>query len=234
MAERRLNCPVCKTTVLTNGLIDNELVAHPCPQCQGQWDRPQGLLEVARNAQRDQRPNRHPSKTHPASRLNQTETPKFCPDCGRFMRRHKVGHGIAFVVDRCGTCGGFWLDATRGLGDPPGPPHPRTPPLHRLRRLAGPKSPARSARRCHGERSSVTRSAPKTCRRSRRIKAWIEAPPPQGRTLRRPPRQKGPHLTKREPSGVRCCRREHRPPKNHRAQANPHPPHSLIAIPLPH
>jgi Zn-finger nucleic acid-binding protein len=36
---------------------------------------------------------------------------RLCPECGRLLARHKVGHGVAFRVDHCGTCGGTWLDA---------------------------------------------------------------------------------------------------------------------------
>jgi Zn-finger nucleic acid-binding protein len=49
---------------------------------------------------------------------------KLCPECGRFLIRHKVGHGVDFCIDRCTACGGIWLDANewqqlrrRGLHD---------------------------------------------------------------------------------------------------------------------
>jgi Zn-finger nucleic acid-binding protein len=36
---------------------------------------------------------------------------KLCPACGAFLILHKVGCGLAFHLDRCGRCGGTWLDA---------------------------------------------------------------------------------------------------------------------------
>ncbi len=35
---------------------------------------------------------------------------KRCPEDGYFLIRHRVGHGLDFHVDRCGHCGGIWLD----------------------------------------------------------------------------------------------------------------------------
>ena len=86
------------------------MLAHPCSQCHGQWIAPKDYWAWLET--------RGPlaAEIAPATELldlpvKQTETPKFCPDCGRFLGRHKVGHGVGFAVDRCGTCGGFWLDA---------------------------------------------------------------------------------------------------------------------------
>ena len=35
---------------------------------------------------------------------------KLCPECGHFLSRKRVGHGVNFQIDRCATCGGFWFD----------------------------------------------------------------------------------------------------------------------------
>ena len=35
---------------------------------------------------------------------------KICPECGHFLTRCRVGHGVDFHVDRCATCGGLWFD----------------------------------------------------------------------------------------------------------------------------
>jgi len=35
---------------------------------------------------------------------------KRCPEDGYFLIRHRVGNGLDFHVDRCGHCGGMWLD----------------------------------------------------------------------------------------------------------------------------
>ena len=35
---------------------------------------------------------------------------RLCPSCGRIMLRYRVGHGVDFYLDTCGTCNGIWLD----------------------------------------------------------------------------------------------------------------------------
>ena len=110
MPPSRLKCPICKDVLLGDGVLDSNLVAHPCAQCGGQWIAPKDYwkwLEGRKVVTPDP-----PTADNPIDLpVKQTETPKFCPDCGRFLGRHKVGHGVAFSIDRCGTCGGFWLDA---------------------------------------------------------------------------------------------------------------------------
>jgi Zn-finger nucleic acid-binding protein len=110
MASSQQNCPICKTVPLGVSELEPTLPSHPCPQCLGQWIAPADYWKWLEG--------RGPlsSEIAPAFApldlpVKETEAPKFCPDCGRFMRRHKVGHGVSLTVDRCGTCGGFWLDA---------------------------------------------------------------------------------------------------------------------------
>jgi Zn-finger nucleic acid-binding protein len=110
MPPSRLKCPICKDVLLGDGMLDSNLVAHPCAQCGGQWIAPKDYwkwLEGRKVVTPDPPPADNPIDLP----VKQTDTPKFCPDCGRFLGRHKVGHGVAFSIDRCGTCGGFWLDA---------------------------------------------------------------------------------------------------------------------------
>lgn len=56
--------------------------------------------------------------------LSDSRAGKRCPEDGGFLIRHRVGHGLDFHMDRCGRCGGVWLDAdewdalkSRGLHD---------------------------------------------------------------------------------------------------------------------
>jgi Zn-finger nucleic acid-binding protein len=35
---------------------------------------------------------------------------KRCPSCMKFMHYYRVGHGLAFGIDKCNTCGGVWLN----------------------------------------------------------------------------------------------------------------------------
>jgi Zn-finger nucleic acid-binding protein len=35
---------------------------------------------------------------------------KFCPSCSSYLVKYDVGRNLAFTIDRCGKCGGIWLD----------------------------------------------------------------------------------------------------------------------------
>src|SRR5579862_2873814 len=109
MPAKERKCPVCKEVALEAATIDQQLTAHRCSKCKGNWIAPKDYWAWLGDRQILPDP---PAAQNPVDLpVHETETPKFCPDCGRFMRRTKVGHGIPFAVDRCGSCGGFWLDA---------------------------------------------------------------------------------------------------------------------------
>lgn len=40
-----------------------------------------------------------------------TQGDKSCSDCGRFLTRYSIGHGVQFHVDQCSACAGIWLDS---------------------------------------------------------------------------------------------------------------------------
>ncbi len=33
-----------------------------------------------------------------------------CPACHHILARYRVGHGVAFLIDRCRNCNGLWFD----------------------------------------------------------------------------------------------------------------------------
>ena len=109
--QPRQTCPICKTVTLSDAAeLQPGLAAHTCPQCHGHWIAPKDYWQWLET--RGPLSSEVPAATAPLDLpVKETETPKFCPECGRFLRRHKVGHGIHFSIDRCATCGGFWLDA---------------------------------------------------------------------------------------------------------------------------
>src|SRR5947209_2866271 len=90
MPPSRLKCPICKTVPLGEGELEPGLVVHPCEQCHGQWISPKDYwkwLEGHGPLTAEIAPATAPVDLP----VRETETPKFCPDCGRFLRRHKVG-----------------------------------------------------------------------------------------------------------------------------------------------
>src|SRR5688500_17875140 len=103
-------CPVCKTTKLVGQELDPGLPSAACPKCGGQW------VESTRywkwlDAQGGKTPERAPEPGAVELQVTESSKAKLCPECGRFLTRAKVGHGVAFILDRCGNCGGVWLDA---------------------------------------------------------------------------------------------------------------------------
>ena len=42
--------------------------------------------------------------------VRDTPAAKLCPECGHILIRYPVGHEVEFRLDRCGNCGGIWLD----------------------------------------------------------------------------------------------------------------------------
>lgn len=104
-----MKCPVCKTTRLEPGELESGLPARRCGTCGGQFLRLERYLAWLR---------RHPADSPDGGGAMAAGPPvadsgpgKLCPACGAFLIRHEVGDGLAFHVDRCGRCGGFWLDA---------------------------------------------------------------------------------------------------------------------------
>jgi Zn-finger nucleic acid-binding protein len=115
-----MHCPNCKGGTLTATALEPELPAHKCGKCGG--------ISIAR-APYDTWRKQHQaenSKTAFEAALDVQEIPKakVCPACGHFLFRYRAASGIGFLVDFCGACGGFWLDAnewetlkTNGLHD---------------------------------------------------------------------------------------------------------------------
>jgi Zn-finger nucleic acid-binding protein len=174
MAENRLKCPVCKTVPLAAvASLEEGPVAHPCAQCGGPWVVPKDYWKwlEGRNVGNPEPP---PAENPVDLPVKETETPKFCPDCGRFMRRHKVGHGVAFAVDRCGTCGGFWLDANEWTILKSRHIHER---LHFLASDAWQADVARQEREKGHEQIVLDKIGPEDLEKIKTIKLWIEGHP---------------------------------------------------------
>jgi Zn-finger nucleic acid-binding protein len=101
-------CPACMTRSLRPAEPEPLLPSRRCADCGGQFIRGEhyyGWLD-------------HPDRAAKAGQVAEVtgeviDTPqaKICPECGKLMRRYRVGHGVTFVIDRCGACGGVWFDA---------------------------------------------------------------------------------------------------------------------------
>lgn len=100
-----MECPVCKGVVLRHVKLEKNLPAAHCPQCGGHWIGAEEyhawlatLGEAAREASAD------------APEAVDTPRALVCPQCDHLMLKYRVGRDIAFRLDQCGQCGGFWFD----------------------------------------------------------------------------------------------------------------------------
>ncbi|SHK56824.1 Zn-finger domain-containing nucleic acid-binding protein [Desulfatibacillum alkenivorans DSM 16219] len=103
-----MDCPVCKNAGLTREKLEQDLVAYSCAQCGGR-------MIVANDYSHWLEKHGETLPEKPFSdislEIHDVEKAKFCPECSRLMVKYKVGHGLDFKIDRCGGCGGVWLDA---------------------------------------------------------------------------------------------------------------------------
>jgi Zn-finger nucleic acid-binding protein len=172
MPRSPLKCPICKTPSLEATTLEQQLAASRCTTCKGYWIAPKDYWAWLGDRQILPDP---PQAENPISLpVKETETPKFCPDCGRFMRRTKVGHGIEFAVDRCGNCGGFWLDANEWEILKSRHIHER---LHFVASDAWQAEVAREDREKGHEQIVLTKLGPEDLEKIKAIKAWIDSHP---------------------------------------------------------
>jgi Zn-finger nucleic acid-binding protein len=177
-----MNCPLCKTTTLAaSDLPTGEtvaLTARTCSGCGGAWVAGDVyLLWVARHGGGPPPihewgdDDRTAAALVPASPAGEPTKAKLCPPCGRLLSRAKVGHGLAFQLDRCVTCGGFWFDAgewdallARGLHDD----------AHHVFSPAWQADVLKHDRRLQHDRLMIAKLGEADWREIRRIKTWID------------------------------------------------------------
>ena len=102
-----MNCPICKQPLVFHTLLESQLPAYQCPQCEGCWISANEYLRWLQT----QGPQL-PPKLEPDPNVPTWDTPqlKVCPGCGHFLIRYRVLPHVQFYLDRCGHCNGVWLD----------------------------------------------------------------------------------------------------------------------------
>jgi len=115
-----MKCPACANGKLIRCELEPALESLACRDCGGNWMaaspyfRWLELSAAESDAPADStRPDDEAAGAESSGDNTTTDDAnmaRLCPECGRLMARHKVGHGVAFRVDHCGTCGGTWLD----------------------------------------------------------------------------------------------------------------------------
>lgn len=101
-----MHCPICKKASLKNVELAPDLTGKACEICAGTWV-PRHNYDLWRK----RHPGDRPEHDAPASSAITDRTgAKICPDCGHLLLPYRIGHGLPFALDYCGTCGGVWLD----------------------------------------------------------------------------------------------------------------------------
>ena len=104
-----MHCPCCQTSTLKRVRLDEYLAAHACGNCEGQWISSYDYWHWL-EWQPDSGKIRHCDGVDLSDTISDNHRASFCPECHHLMRRAKVGHGLAFYLDRCSHCGGNWFD----------------------------------------------------------------------------------------------------------------------------
>lgn len=103
-----MNCPNCGSAELVLNEPADGLHTLRCNGCWGRWVDAQYYWEWL-----EKRGGNEPEQTAtdtPPPRMAEVQKTRVCPHCTCLMTRYDVGHGVNFAVDRCPSCGGFWLD----------------------------------------------------------------------------------------------------------------------------
>lgn len=103
-----MKCPACNLPSLSPYELENNLQGYKCDQCGGSWISGAQYWKWL-NSHGGPLPEKDPqfTKELPVTDSGQA---KICIECGHLMIRNKVGHGLAFFLDRCSACGGTWFD----------------------------------------------------------------------------------------------------------------------------
>ena len=103
-----MKCPRCNAGLNRQDALEDKLKAVTCRRCEGHWISSDyywawhDSLEPGTDTVSTQDIIDVPDQ--------QGEKGKLCPECRSILLPGKVGHGHEFRIDRCGGCGGFWLD----------------------------------------------------------------------------------------------------------------------------
>ena len=103
-----MQCPVCENMRLEPGELADDLVAHNCAGCGGHFVQSERYLKWLRR--HGDEPDEDEAGGATSLAVSDSGPGKLCPKCGAFLICHVVGSEAPFRIDRCGRCGGIWLD----------------------------------------------------------------------------------------------------------------------------
>lgn len=101
-------CPVCREETLASKELEPNLSANPCTKCGGIFIGAPDYHEWLRRS--DGNLPEKPADDSINLVSGETTGPRFCPSCRFVLVKYSVGKGTQFAINRCGHCGGMWLD----------------------------------------------------------------------------------------------------------------------------
>lgn len=151
--------------------MEEHLSSHRCPGCDGQWIRGERYY-LWLDSHEDEPETAGEEEARVT--VHDSAGAKLCPECGRLLTRFQVGHGVEFAIDRCGGCGGIWLDARewevlrgKGLHDD----------VHFVFSAAWQSEIQRQRRRQNAERLLAEKLGEPDFDELKRIREWIDSHP---------------------------------------------------------
>ncbi len=108
-----MNCPACKNSTdhesaLKSKELEPGLNVMSCPECAGVFLEHLPYVEWAKSSSAQVGGAQPISmKAHPSA---ERAGAKFCAHCKSYLVKYDVASDAPFTIDRCGKCGGIWLD----------------------------------------------------------------------------------------------------------------------------
>ena len=147
-----------------------------CPSCAGAWiPRTKYDAWIVRTG------SVMPETTPPSElQVKDIAQAKVCPQCSHLLLKYRIGHGLAFLIDNCTSCGGFWLDGNEWKAL-------KSHHLHdKLVHILGPtwqKDALREEVRAKVEQTYSERLGAEAFARSKDVKAWLKGRPDKAMIL---------------------------------------------------
>ncbi len=107
-----MRCAICDTALAT--ICYEGVSIHACESCGGEFLEPEQIAHIVRTREElfDQELDREAFAAAPCFGVpdEQVERQLECPGCSAAMNVINYGGDSGVFVDKCGQCGGVWLD----------------------------------------------------------------------------------------------------------------------------
>lgn len=102
-------CPVCRDNTLGKNELETNLTASQCTKCGGTYIGSQDYDHWLSNSETNL-PEKAADDDSIKLASGESTGPRFCPECKFVLTKYNVGRGTNFAANKCGHCGGMWLD----------------------------------------------------------------------------------------------------------------------------